>query len=144
LEPTLIEHQIVEAEAELFISGVFDRRPTGTPSFFSKLFNCNRLQRFRHGSIGRRFTINLGVAGKDVHQDRENCNSRGSLVSGHSWQVDKFTPAGSRHQSEKAIFLPAVRRGGGENGLSHGVRHGIPRALRSKNGGKYIDACRAQ
>jgi hypothetical protein len=50
MDPTLIEHQIVEAEAELFISGVFDRRPTGTPSFFSKLFNCNRLQRFRQGS----------------------------------------------------------------------------------------------
>jgi hypothetical protein len=34
LDPTPIEHQIVEAEAELFISDVFDRRPTGTPSFF--------------------------------------------------------------------------------------------------------------
>jgi hypothetical protein len=36
LDPTPIEHQIVEAEAELSISGVFDRRPTGTPLFFSK------------------------------------------------------------------------------------------------------------
>jgi hypothetical protein len=37
LDPTPIVHQIVEAEAELFISGVFDRRPTVTPSFFSKI-----------------------------------------------------------------------------------------------------------
>jgi hypothetical protein len=27
LDPTPTKHQIVEAEAELFISGVFDRRP---------------------------------------------------------------------------------------------------------------------
>jgi hypothetical protein len=32
-----IVHQIVEAEAEFFISGVFDRRPTVTHSFFSKI-----------------------------------------------------------------------------------------------------------
>ena len=30
LDPTPIEHHIVEAEPELFISGVLDRRPTGT------------------------------------------------------------------------------------------------------------------
>jgi hypothetical protein len=37
LDPTPIVRQIVEAEPELFISGVFDRRPTVTPSFFSKI-----------------------------------------------------------------------------------------------------------
>jgi hypothetical protein len=38
LDPTPVEHQIVEAEAELSISGVFDRRSIVTPSFFSKTF----------------------------------------------------------------------------------------------------------
>src|SRR6476659_8014592 len=50
LDSTPIEHQIVEAEAELFISGVFDRRPTGTLLFSRNSFNCNGLQRFRQGS----------------------------------------------------------------------------------------------
>jgi DNA-binding XRE family transcriptional regulator len=35
-DPTPIEHQIIEAEAELPISSVFNRRPIVTPSFFSK------------------------------------------------------------------------------------------------------------
>jgi hypothetical protein len=35
LDLTPVEHQIVEAEAELSISGVFDRRSIATPSFFS-------------------------------------------------------------------------------------------------------------
>jgi hypothetical protein len=44
LDPTPIVHQIVEAEAELFISGVFDRRPTVTRSFFlENRLNCNAL-----------------------------------------------------------------------------------------------------
>ncbi len=43
LDPTPIVHQIVEAEAELLISGVFDRRPTVTPSFSRKSFDCNAL-----------------------------------------------------------------------------------------------------
>jgi hypothetical protein len=43
LHPTPIVHQIVEAEAELFISGVFGRRPTVTP-----LFLKNRLTVMRH------------------------------------------------------------------------------------------------
>jgi hypothetical protein len=37
LDATPIEHHIVEAEPEFFISGVLDRRPTGTPSFVSTL-----------------------------------------------------------------------------------------------------------
>jgi hypothetical protein len=37
LDPTPIVHQVVEAEAKLLISGVFDRRPTVTPSFLSKI-----------------------------------------------------------------------------------------------------------
>jgi hypothetical protein len=49
LDPTPIVSQIVEAEPELFISGVFDRRPTVTPSFSRKLFDCSALQRFRRG-----------------------------------------------------------------------------------------------
>jgi hypothetical protein len=43
LDPTPIVHQIVEAEAELLISGVFDRRPTVTPSFSRKSFDCQAL-----------------------------------------------------------------------------------------------------
>jgi len=50
LDPTPIELQIVEAEAELFVWGVFDRRPTVTPLFSRKLFECNALQRLRQGS----------------------------------------------------------------------------------------------
>ena len=36
LDPNPVEHQIIEAEVELLISGAFDRRPTVTPAFFSK------------------------------------------------------------------------------------------------------------
>ncbi len=43
LDPTPVEHQIIEAELELLISGVFDRRPTVTPLFSRKGFNCNAL-----------------------------------------------------------------------------------------------------
>jgi hypothetical protein len=44
LGPPPIVHQIVEAEAKLFISGVFDWRPTVTRSFFlENRLNCNAL-----------------------------------------------------------------------------------------------------
>ncbi len=43
LDPAPVEHQIIEAEVELLISGAFDRRPTVTPLFSRKEFNCNAL-----------------------------------------------------------------------------------------------------
>jgi hypothetical protein len=36
LDPTPVEHQVIEVEVELLISGVSDRRPTVTPAFSSK------------------------------------------------------------------------------------------------------------
>jgi len=45
-----MEHQGIEAEAELFISGGIDRRQIVTPSFSRKSFASNALQRFRQGS----------------------------------------------------------------------------------------------
>ena len=36
LDPTPIERQIIDAEAEWLVSSVFDRRPTVTPPFLSK------------------------------------------------------------------------------------------------------------
>jgi len=50
LDPTPIEHQVVEADPELFISGGFDQRPTVPPLFSRKSLECNALQRFRQGS----------------------------------------------------------------------------------------------
>jgi signal-transduction protein with cAMP-binding, CBS, and nucleotidyltransferase domain len=44
LDPTPMVRQIVETEAEFFISELFDRRPTVTPSFSQKTFDCNALQ----------------------------------------------------------------------------------------------------
>ena len=48
LDPTPIVHQIIEAEPELFISGVFDRRPTVTPVFLE-----NRLTATRYSDLDR-------------------------------------------------------------------------------------------
>jgi hypothetical protein len=57
LDPTPIVRQIVEEEAELFISEVFDRRPIVTPSFSRKSFDCNRVTAvFAKVQVGRRFT----------------------------------------------------------------------------------------
>jgi hypothetical protein len=52
LDPAPIEHQIVEAEAELFISGVFDRRPTGPPSFLENRLNTKGYSGFARVQIG--------------------------------------------------------------------------------------------
>jgi hypothetical protein len=49
LDPTPIESQIVEAEAELLFLSVFDRLPTVPPRFFRRLFECKELQRFARG-----------------------------------------------------------------------------------------------
>ena len=55
--PPPIVRQIVEAEAKLLISGVFDRRPTGTPSFSRKSFDWQRVIAVSPGvQVGRRFT----------------------------------------------------------------------------------------
>ena len=43
LDPTPIEIQIIEAEAELLISSVSDRRPTVTPLFLSKIVLVQRI-----------------------------------------------------------------------------------------------------
>src|SRR6266508_264435 len=57
LDPTPIEHQIIEAEAELLILGVFDRRPTVTPSSFSKIVWLQPVTAVWSGvKVGRRFT----------------------------------------------------------------------------------------
>jgi hypothetical protein len=58
MRPTPIEHQIVEAEAELFYFGRVRSASNWAPSFSRKSFNCIGLQRFRQGSkLGRRFTV---------------------------------------------------------------------------------------
>ena len=43
LDPTPIEIQIIEAEAELLVSSVYDRRPTVTPLFLSKIVLVQRI-----------------------------------------------------------------------------------------------------
>jgi hypothetical protein len=43
LDPTPIEIQIIEAEAELLISSVFDRRPTVTPLILAKIVLVQRI-----------------------------------------------------------------------------------------------------
>jgi hypothetical protein len=43
LDPTPIEIQIIEAEAELLISSVFDQRPTVTPLILAKIVLVQRI-----------------------------------------------------------------------------------------------------
>ena len=67
LDPAPIEHQIIEAEAELLILGVFDRRPTVTPSSFSKIVWLQPVTAVWSGvKIGRRFTVTPSFAATRV------------------------------------------------------------------------------
>src|SRR5262249_49481606 len=67
--------------------------------------------------------INLGISGKNVHQDRENGGELRPLMSSHTRQIDKLAPTSTFHQAEQPIVRPAVRGDRPENGISYCLRH---------------------
>jgi hypothetical protein len=54
-----------------------------------------------------------------MHEDRKNRNQRCALMSGHSWQIDKFASCSGSHQVKKAKLFPPGSGIGCEYGVAN-------------------------
>ncbi len=111
-DPTPLEHQIIEVEVELFISGVFDRRPTGSrstpwppktrfaPAAWVQIV-CSRAARRRH----RRAIFRRALSPR-----RANPSARASRLA-TSCPTQALSPRRANHRSRRVAHAFALATG---------------------------------